>query len=909
MGIGMFAGILDPLTWILEQVIKLAMEWIIKPVFKILLVPLIQLIIETVKVLITFIFYNVGSFILALIDFIEGLFRVLCGLPSDKMSLTLGNNGGTGDILVQVIRSSEIQQAFLAMCIVGLFLLLITSVFQIIKVEYTTEGAKNSKTPILQKAFRSLANLMLLPLLVVFGIIIANGVLGVLDKATTPDEGDNPTISGLLFATAASEAHRPKDNDYFKMESTVIIDAVPGILEYVIESALETIGMILDGGAYGDTSVKEKEYYNNETKRLDIESMYINQDEDHKYWNPNHVSSDFEIMEINYLILVLGGVVVLKAFFFTVFGLVMRLYKCATLFIVAPVVIGLTPMTEGGLGKWRQSFMGEVLGAYGTVLSVNIFMIVIRVLININLNLASENFLFTSSFLTFLLKSIIVIAGCLMIEKFSKELGGYFGAADAMGAGGGMAKQVGSTALKAGMAVAGAAVGGAALVGGVAKLGAGAVKGTAGIAGKLVKGGVTAGKAGVGAVKTGAGKLAHLTGRDGKIAAKKAGKAAQKEAFAMVKAEGGTKEEAKERGKLAYDMASASTLHEYQAQKSGEKQAKKDERANKKKISEARKEIAKNEKQRSKYEKTLSGWSKNGGEDFVEAASKSHELFEKNEDLRKITADDDARIAAEKAAKDEKKAARSAKLKSFGADVVHKASNAAGAVSGAAMNAQSMFVGFGAKALDIIPGMNILKGLKKDQEAGAAMLGSDHEAALKAAQDKSKDRKQKILAGALLGTNTMQNVSRSAAVLETTQQVVKDAKIEQVNLEAGALRTLNSAIANSSMFNSMSKQDQAQYALSMADKLGDMGANISAEQVMSLISAGVQQQKYDFQFNFDASAIEKAVNEALRKGGSVKDIEQSLKALLDKQADAGNKLMIKKIEELLKKFQSELGGK
>ena len=897
----------------LEFIIKIAVEWIVVPVFNIVLVPLLQLIIETIKITSTLIFFNVGSFILALIDFIEGLFRVLCGLPSDKMTLTLGSDGGTGDILVQVIRSSEIQQAFLAMCIVGLFLLLITSVFQIIKVEYTTEGAKNSKTPILQKAFKSLANLMLLPLLVIFGIIIANGVLGILDKATTA-EGDNPTISGLLFATGASEAHRPKDDDYYKMNSSVLIDAVPGILGYTIKSAVDTVLLILENGAdifSGDLNsgaAKEwiegetKEYYNSVEKRADIEDMYISQDANHKYWNPIHVSRDFEIAEINYLIVILGGVVVLKAFFFTVFGLVIRLYKCATLFIIAPVVIGLTPMTEGGLGKWRQSFMGEVLGAYGTILSVNIFMIVIRVLINIQLNFTSAEFMFASSFMTFLLKSIIVIAGCLMIEKFSKELGGYFGAADAMGAGGGMAKEVGSTALKAGMAVAGAAVGGAALAGGVAKMGMGAVKG------------------GVKAVGGIANKIDGGVGKAGRQAAKEAkaqgaNKAQQKEASEKAKAAQREKLEAAKQDKFDLEKkayGSGQTVGKYARNR--EKDAKALEYS--KKLNNEQKSGLSSERDSLLAKRKELVDQANKEEDSTKKQKMIDEAAKISDNINGLDSQINNLDASNKAidsvldSKD-MKSARSYAAKHPGARKVlgDTARKAAGSVAQAGMNAQSMFVGFGAKALDNIPGMKLLRGFKKDQEAGAAMLGADHEAALKAAQDKSKDRKQKILAGSLLGTTMMQNASRNVAVMETTQQLIKDAKIEQVNLESGALRALNSAIANSSAFNDMTKGEQAQYAMGLADKLGDMGAKIDAEEITRLVSAGVQQEKYDFQFNFDASAIERAVNEAMRKGGSAKDIEQSLKVLLDKQIADKNNLMVKKIEELLKKFQSELGGK
>jgi hypothetical protein len=84
----------------------------------------------------------------------------------------------------------------------------------------------------------------------------------------------------------------------------------------------------------------------------------------------------------------------------------------------------------------------------------------------------------TGGFMTLLLKCIFVLAGCLLIEKFSKEIGAYFGAEDAMSAGKDMAGQVGDLAMKGVGAAAMVASGGAGLA-----MKAGKMAG--GIAGKI----------------------------------------------------------------------------------------------------------------------------------------------------------------------------------------------------------------------------------------------------------------------------------------------------------------------------------------------------------------------------------------------------------------------------------------
>ncbi len=465
------------LNFVLMPILQLFFEWIINPIIKLVLM--------IVQYSLAAVMYFYAAFLLQLIDFVEILFRALAGLESIEasgMSLTLSLDGGEGDILIQLIRHPDIQAAFVSMCVVGLFLLVVTTVFQIIKVEYTTEGAKNAKGPIFQKAFKGLANLMLLPLLVIFGIVFANQLLGLLDRATK-GEGDNPTISGMLWVTAASEAHyRPDD-----LEMALV--PVPDPASLSLQGIIYAVVDIFDDWNAPETPTSFKY----DTER--VEKGFINQEAGYKYYNIGNVSKYYHFANVNYLLLFFGGVFVLKSLFYTCFGMVIRLYKCAVLFIIAPAVIGMTPVNEGGLGKWRTAFIGQVLSAYGTVLALNLFFVVVRVLLSIDVNFSTGGGspvtgndaigAFGSSFMTALLKSIFVLAGCLLIEKFAKDLGGYFGADDAMAAGKDMSKQIGDTAMK-GVQVA-AMVGGAVATGGASlAMSAGSLAGKIGGKGKAI---------------------------------------------------------------------------------------------------------------------------------------------------------------------------------------------------------------------------------------------------------------------------------------------------------------------------------------------------------------------------------------------------------------------------------------
>ena len=473
---------------VVKPILELVIKWVVEPI--------LTLLIKVIMYTIGAVLYVIGSFLLQLVDFVEVLFRALAGMESvsaSGMSMSLSLDGGSGDILIQLIRHPDIQSAFVSMCVVGLFLLVVTTVFQIIKVEYTTEGAKNAKGPIFQKAFKGFANLMLLPLLVIFGIIFANQLLGLLDTATK-GTGDNPTISGLIFVSSAGDAHYLSNEEPMDIEGDSWIGICLDGIGYGIIELLNG----LFGGAWEEGDAVNTRL--NEGKIDEIENNFISQKAGYRYYNIGEVSQYYNYAYINYLLLLFGAVFALKALFFSCFGMVIRLYKCAVLFIISPAIIGMTPINEGGLGKWRQAFIGQVLSAYGTILSLNLFFIIVRVLLSVEVNFVSSadnviGNMLTDGFMTLLLKAIFVLAGCLLIEKFSKEIGAYFGADDAMSAGKDMAGQVGDLAMKGVGAAAMVASGGAGLA-----MKAGKMAG--GIAGKI-KGGVK------NSIATGTGKLSE----------------------------------------------------------------------------------------------------------------------------------------------------------------------------------------------------------------------------------------------------------------------------------------------------------------------------------------------------------------------------------------------------------------
>ena len=206
MGISGLLSILSGLGELLNNVLN----WVFGKLIQNIVVPIVKAAIQVVITVIQYfgaaLFYELSVFILKLIDFVEVLFRALAGLSSNNGSMGAGFslNGKSGDLLLQFITHKDVLDVFFACAIVGVFLLMITTIFQIVKVEYTTEGANNSKTTILNKSFKALVNMLMIPIMVVLGVFIGSQVLQLIDTAT--GGGQNARISGCLWVTSASTA-------------------------------------------------------------------------------------------------------------------------------------------------------------------------------------------------------------------------------------------------------------------------------------------------------------------------------------------------------------------------------------------------------------------------------------------------------------------------------------------------------------------------------------------------------------------------------------------------------------------------------------------------------------------------------------------------------------------------------
>ncbi len=113
----------------------------------------------------------------------------------------------------------------------------------------------------------------------------------------------------------------------------------------------------------------------------------------------------------NFIIAYICAIVLLIALIGATFGLVKRLFDIVILFIVLPGISATIPLDDGAKFKlWRETVISKVFLAFGTVIAVNVFLIVAPSLLSISIGTAE------SSLLNSVLRLVLVCGGALTIS-------------------------------------------------------------------------------------------------------------------------------------------------------------------------------------------------------------------------------------------------------------------------------------------------------------------------------------------------------------------------------------------------------------------------------------------------------------------------------------------------------------
>ena len=298
------------------------------------------------------VFYTLQKSICYLLDFIRDIFCKLAGIETVKI------DGSEEEILSHFILSPAIRNAFLGVLLVGVILLFVFVIIAIIKSEAADPQHKKTKGQILVKSLQSFIIFLLIPFLLIAGIMLANVVVGAIHASMTGsmlDGNTASTIGGQILVTSGYDA-----------------------------------------------------YIGPAGSRAEIERMFITGQLD--YNSLSVVKQYYDLSEMNFFVGIAGGLVILVMFVMSAVMFVQRIFDIILLYIVSPASVSTIPLDDGGRFRiWREMLVSKVLSAYGIILSMNIFFLVVPQI--------SQITFFGNAFKDGIVQLLFVIGGAFSITK------------------------------------------------------------------------------------------------------------------------------------------------------------------------------------------------------------------------------------------------------------------------------------------------------------------------------------------------------------------------------------------------------------------------------------------------------------------------------------------------------------
>lgn len=436
------------------------------------------------------------------LDFLQYLIRKLAGLDV----YYIDGVEQQGDIVVSFVRGilgidkspaySSLTTVFWSLVIFGCILLVLTTIFSIIKAHYNYDAKKSHPIAIIGSSLKSLALMAIVPIVAVFGLYLSQIVLQTLDEITSTQsasvsgfdsnmqefgnvfqagyigtnktEGsvsedaaadmrgkvysnfdffgtvaytNTATFSGVMFKSAAYECNRVRLGSYtapsssggdgnwdnfgvfFSTNDGTAKEDVANQIDYAFSNALklktphsvdfkagEESGWVLAGSFTSPYSA---------TVLVGLANVKC-----FSKYNVGLVWYYYNLWAFNFLIGFAGIVAFLLVLGNVTFGLIVRMIQLLALFFVFPPLIGIAPLDSGNaFGKWRKQFISDTLMAYGAIIGMNIFFLILPFLNTISF--------FNITILDNIMNVVIMLAGLAMITKLISMISDFIGAGDA----------------------------------------------------------------------------------------------------------------------------------------------------------------------------------------------------------------------------------------------------------------------------------------------------------------------------------------------------------------------------------------------------------------------------------------------------------------------------------------------
>ncbi|MBR4983558.1 MAG: hypothetical protein IKY94_13525, partial [Lachnospiraceae bacterium] len=165
-----------------------------------------------------------------------------------------------------------------------------------------------------------------------------------------------------------------------------------------------------------------------------LRRAYLNETKD--CTDMSTVKKDFDLTGINYILLVAGSFIFLMLMLTCIIQFIERLFNLVLLYITGPLFASSMSLDEGGkFQSWLQGFVLQLLGAFGTVFVMRIYLIIMPVMSSKILVFFPNVKGFWGTTINYMAQLILIIGGAFAVSKANTIINGALSGNSAMAAG------------------------------------------------------------------------------------------------------------------------------------------------------------------------------------------------------------------------------------------------------------------------------------------------------------------------------------------------------------------------------------------------------------------------------------------------------------------------------------------
>lgn len=359
------------LSVILSAIFEWIFNWILQPlligVFKYLLPWVIELFVD----LISGILYSIMTTACEILDYLQEIFYIFGGAQNVIVKGATEADNRAMPLLDALFLRPEINRMFIILASVGFGLAFIFAIIAVVKstIDLDFEG-KRPVSAVLRSLFKSILSFLLINLGVLFVLNVSGVVLNAINQSTSAND---TSLGRIVFCVATLNASKnPKEN-------IDEIDASKNIID--------------------DTNRKLFYYKNIENAK--------------DYRDSDDVEDYFHIYDFDFFTAIVVMVFLLVVLASTAIVFVQRIFEILILYLVSPFFVATMPLDDGEkFKKWKEMFIAKVFGGYGSVLAMNLFLILVPIIMGNSIDWGQK-----SAEGTFIFKLLFLCGGAYAITK------------------------------------------------------------------------------------------------------------------------------------------------------------------------------------------------------------------------------------------------------------------------------------------------------------------------------------------------------------------------------------------------------------------------------------------------------------------------------------------------------------